>query len=216
MNKSILTKSKKGFTLLEVISVIAMLSILASVAIPAYSGYMESTRQHNDFLIGENLIESASIAALTIDHDIPENMFVELIWSTRSGHSGQKYYGSVIIRNPGPRLSVFNEPGSTYDMEPFNGTSSDYNKLTEAIVESLNGDPDKIYDWSTAVSHEKGAYGFIGFGESAVSKQTNLSFHLNMSTGEVALARPDKFSAGSEVVNDWYDIIGLDIIPAPK
>ncbi len=216
MKKSIFKKDKKGFTLIEVITVIAMLVILAAVAIPTVEGYVESTREHNDFIIGENLIESASIAALTIDHDIPENTFVELVWSTRAGHKTQKFYGSIIIRNPGPRLSVFNEAGNTYGLEPYNGSSSDYDKLTQAIVESLNGDPSKVYDWSTAVSSERGAYGFVGLGESKVSEQSNLSFHLNMATGEVALARPDKFSAGTEVVNDWYDIIGLDIIPAPQ
>jgi len=36
--------TKKGFTLIEVIVVVAIIAIMAAVAIPTYSGYVTSTK----------------------------------------------------------------------------------------------------------------------------------------------------------------------------
>jgi type IV pilus assembly protein PilE len=39
------TKLQTGFTLLELIIVVAIISILASIAIPAYNGYVETSKR---------------------------------------------------------------------------------------------------------------------------------------------------------------------------
>lgn len=46
MNKML--RNKKGFTLVELIVVIAVLGILAGVAVPKYSGMKDKARQAND------------------------------------------------------------------------------------------------------------------------------------------------------------------------
>ena len=59
-------KKTEGFTLVELIVVIAILGILAGVAIPAYSGYMKKANQTAD-ITACDAIKTAAIAALAKD-----------------------------------------------------------------------------------------------------------------------------------------------------
>ena len=47
--KKLTKRSKKGFTLVELIVVIAILAILAGVAIPVYSGYIKKANEAADY-----------------------------------------------------------------------------------------------------------------------------------------------------------------------
>ena len=62
MNK--ILKNKKGFTLIELIVVIAILGILAMIAIPRFAGFQETARQKADVATGKSIatIISAAIA----------------------------------------------------------------------------------------------------------------------------------------------------------
>ena len=46
--------NKKGFTLIEVIVVVAIIAIMAAIAIPAYSGYVNETKNQMDSLEARN------------------------------------------------------------------------------------------------------------------------------------------------------------------
>ena len=48
MNKNLKKRSKKGFTLIELVVVIAILGILAAILVPVISGFIETANQATD------------------------------------------------------------------------------------------------------------------------------------------------------------------------
>ena len=59
--------SKAGFTLVELIVVIAILGILAGVAVPAYSGYINKAKDASDYS-QLDAIKTAAVFAYTDEH----------------------------------------------------------------------------------------------------------------------------------------------------
>ncbi len=203
-------RANKGFTLMEIIIVIAIIAILAVVAIPSVSGYVEEARESSDLVKVSNIISAIQIGLRLTDHGLPEDAIFEVIWTTSTTNDGRVYDSSIIFRNPTGRQSVFNDGKGGDDLQELDIASGDYEALLTTVVESLG---DGEVELMPADMKDGGMYGYIGEGESKLSKKSSLAVHVNTTTGEIALAAPYGWTS-SENVNDWADM-GLDLIPAP-
>jgi len=61
--KMIRNKSKKGFTLVELIVVLVILAVLAAMLVPALTGYIRRARQEKDYQFAATVLTAAQSAA---------------------------------------------------------------------------------------------------------------------------------------------------------
>lgn len=61
--KKIRSKSKKGFTLVELIVVLVILAILAAMLVPALTGYIKRAREEKDYQMAATVLTAAQSAA---------------------------------------------------------------------------------------------------------------------------------------------------------
>ena len=68
-------KDNKGFTLVELIIVVAILAILVGILAPQYTKYVEKSRRSSDVSNLESLVKAAQVAAADTEYDIPEGTY---------------------------------------------------------------------------------------------------------------------------------------------
>ena len=143
-----LKASKAGFTLVELIVVIAILGILAGISVPVYSGYIEKAHRASDLqLLGTiNTAFSAACAEMRVD---PSEVNAVM---TLTGATGDKKVGSVTASGSGGAVDGLNEAFFRYFAGNEDKTFKQYGSLLYNRAEGVF----KGTDWE--LSYADGVY----------------------------------------------------------
>ncbi len=202
-------KSKnKGFTLVELIIVVAVIAVLASVLAPQYLRYVERSRESSDLQVATNIVRAATVAIADPQNNIPSGHYVEVLWITGDESGAHAATGQIMVRpGNGSRISVYNESGGAFGLSAL---PSDYDLLPFAtdLIGVLGGEDQRIQYGNEHIAD-------VEDGKSLLANEGNLAFHINTTTGEVALAKLRNISNNAEIVNKWVDL-GLPAVPAPE
>ncbi len=196
--------TNKGFTLVELIIVVAVIAILATVLAPQYIRYVERSRQSNDLQVATNLMRATTVALADPMSNVPSGSVLEVLWATGEGTNPDYYGGKLYIREPrvDSRQSVI--ASRTVAYEGVSGAET-LAHLQEMILATM-GVSDIEEDFTGT-----GAVGQLRDAESAAGNSTSFCFHIHTTTGEIALAG---WSQDGDV-NDWIDEIGVEATRAP-
>ena len=136
--------SKSGFTLVELIVVIAILGILAGIAVPAYSGYIKKANEAADYT-QLDAIKTAAVFAYTDKH-VNDTNFTDVTQIDVTNTTVKVTAGSTVTNE-----DVTNDMKAYYDMEKFefksNTASATWRKTAVAAVPGDNPTPAHPAGW---------------------------------------------------------------------
>ncbi len=198
VNFFISQRKKKGFTLIELIIVIAILAVLAAIIMPQVGVYLEEAKQTTDMLFATNLIKASLIAVAKPENKVPEGGIIEVLWVTVPG---SRFSGWLLVREARAISSPKRSSAVATDYVPM---WFDTKKIAVDIIE-LMGLELKLNSFGQVRDY----YGLHEVSASNAGKEANFAIHIDTKTGTVALAGVP--GVDDDKVNAWIDEIGVNV-----
>ncbi len=193
----------KGFTMVELIIVIAIIAVLAAVLAPQYLRFVEDSKKASDLSMATHIVDLSIVAVAAADTPIPAGTILEIMWTTGYDES-HEHFGVLLVREAynsstaTGRKSTLLTPTSGYVQKGFNPA-----EYQEILLGLLMVEGEKV-SWGTD------QMGYLGGAQSSAGKSSSFVFHLDTSTGKVASAHTPAYGHDG-VKNIWIDEIGVDI-----
>ncbi len=180
-------KNNKGFTLVELIIVVAVIAILATVLAPQYIRYVERSRQSNDLQVAANYMRACTVAVTDLSvgtHTNDFNWFV-FKWGYSTGNND----------NLNMHVGVATEDATTGLPTGIDNNRKDV-PLQNSIAQIMGwADENGVLDDDLIQSPQSAAAQEVGNGGNS------FIFYMNTRTGEILV---DKGSAA------WVNEIGVN------
>ncbi len=174
--------ANKGFTLVELIIVIAIIVVLALVLAPQYTRYVERSRQSNDLQIATNLMRATTAIVADPKSEIPADEVFSVQLTTAEGS---------------PRLVVWYLDGDHSSGEKL----STYVELELAsIMGFTEASRYNNSDGTTEIRYDAQA-------DSEAGRSQSFMFSINVGTGEIIVNRTNSTWNDSSL---WIDEIGVN------
>ncbi len=146
-------KKNKGFTLVELIIVVAVIAVLASVLAPQYLRYVERTRESNDLQVATNIMRAATVAIADPNNDVAASADIVVTWVT-GGSTNLTVTGGTTEANAAIREDIATVMGwwngttvaDVTDAESALGTGTDFTFEVDASTGNISDIP---ADWGT-------------------------------------------------------------------
>ncbi len=154
--------NNKGFTLVELIIVVAVIAILATVLAPQYIRYVERSRQANDVQVATQIMRAATTVMNDPANDLYSGINFTITWHSVDDNTSVGGWAS----------------DGTIEV------SSDVESYSSAINSAMRIPMLEIMGWHRPeLDREETCEGQLG--ESSVSTTTNFTFNINTTTGEI-------------------------------
>ena len=144
MVRKLRVRSKRGFTLIELMIVVAIIGVLAALAIPAYTSYTKKSRMSEVLIVLDALAQGAS------EYHAALGYFPNPSYGAVNLAQFSDLYADLYLMNftPAVNVGILANFKSTLDLDSIGASTSGYGELLMLVTyDNVNG-----YDKSWAIS----------------------------------------------------------------
>ncbi len=176
-------KSNRGFTLVELIIVVAIIAVLATVLAPQYLQYVERSRESNDLQIATNYLDAAQVVLATGENTLDSEWYgFKWGYSTDNLNNMNMHIGTAPVTVSGmPSLSnTTRDPAVQQAIAEIMGWTNASGVIDAALIDRPE---------SSSVQYK-------------YAQENSFVFYVNLHTGEILVDRT--------ISANWVNIVGVD------